>query len=556
MKLRLGLLGMFLFLVLNVFLGATVMVGNLHQWMTPHTFYEVEFDTVEGLKRGDDVRVEGVVSGKVEKVDLAPSAVVVALRMFRPLELKTGYKITIESSSALGGNVVAIRRGPGPDPIVLTPDSKRLVGQASKNAFAALGEAVEENRDSLRKVMNNVADTFGQTKSFFEAVNRGEGTLGKLAKDPALYDKAADAIGKLDAGIADLRAAAADVRDVTDKINKGEGTIAKLINTPELHDQVVKTVKNIGEEGKQAVASLREAADKINKGEGLVGRALNDRKVADDFAATVTNLRSTLEKAEKVADNLQKMTEKPAKGEGTLGRLLHDDKLIQDAESAVGDIKKMFGTVSRTKVWLQADSKTFFDTEVAISKAGIRIDFDETKYFSAGAAFLSLTADAEPVVFEKQLEEDEDDTIIKGEILAHYKIPWFGENHIALRGGLIEGKPGAAIDVSFDLLNHEFFVTLEARDAYGHVNDEDIDENVRGPMSRIWMKTPLWNRLEVDPKDRTKITSPWWQQVLHAVKVYAGASRLQDDPEFIVGIGIEFADDDLRTLIALLGTAR
>ena len=40
---------------------------------------------------------------------------------------------------------------------------------------------------------------------------------------------------------------------------------------------------------------------------------------------------------------------------------------------------------------------------------------------------------------------------------------------------------------------------------------------------------------------------------LDSFKVTAGASRLQDNPEFFVGFGGELEDKDLRTLVVLLG---
>ena len=84
---------------------------------------------------------------------------------------------------------------------------------------------------------------------------------------------------------------------------------------------------------------------------------------------------------------------------------------------------------------------------------------------------------------------------------------------------------------------------FEIRDAYGHVEDEDIDENIHGPMTRAYLRAPLWA-----PGGVT-----WWKEVLSGIKVMAGASRLQDDPEFFVGIGGELEDKDLRTLVVLLG---
>jgi len=85
--------------------------------------------------------------------------------------------------------------------------------------------------------------------------------------------------------------------------------------------------------------------------------------------------------------------------------------------------------------------------------------------------------------------------------------------------------------------------SFDIRAPYQDVADEDIDENIHGPMTRAYLTAPLWS-----PDG-----DAWWKQVLYAFKATAGWSRLQDNPEFFAGFGFEFEDKDIRTLVTLLG---
>jgi hypothetical protein len=219
------------------------------------------------------------------------------------------------------------------------------------------------------------------------------------------------------------------------------------------------------------------------------------------------------------------------------------DELYEKGKQVLDSADSILGRASRSRVTVGGDYREFADTETAITKLFLRLQPDDTKFFQGGVAFMSLNASGKTIVFEDQIEEGDDQLKAVGELFAYYKIPWFGDNHIAIRGGLIEGKPGGGLDLDFTLGDWPVAAAFEIRDAYGHVEDEDIDENVRGPMTRAFVKAPLWAPNGDD----------WWKLVLHAVKVTAGASRLQDDPEFFVGFGGELEDKDLRTLVVLLG---
>jgi len=77
------------------------------------------------------------------------------------------------------------------------------------------------------------------------------------------------------------------------------------------------------------------------------------------------------------------------------------------------------------------------------------------------------------------------------------------------------------------------------------VDREDLDERIDGPVLRLFVKTPLWTRKE-----------SWVELLLSTVRLYGGVNRIGEDPEFLVGLGLEWPDEDLRTLVSLIGLAR
>src|SRR5262245_11012228 len=92
-------LGFFFFVVLVVLIFATLTVGQYDFFSKP-SFYWVHFKAVECLKAGDDVRLEGVVMGKVEMLRLHPdSGVDVQIRVNQPLKLLKDSKIYVETLS-------------------------------------------------------------------------------------------------------------------------------------------------------------------------------------------------------------------------------------------------------------------------------------------------------------------------------------------------------------------------------------------------------------------------------------------------------------------------
>jgi phospholipid/cholesterol/gamma-HCH transport system substrate-binding protein len=543
-------LGFFFFVALVIVLYGTLILGDI-KFLSKPLPIQIHFESVTGLRRGDDVRVDGLLFGKVTKIDLDPKGGVrVGAELNEPIELFKDARIYVQSSTVLGGTSIMIHRG-----------SERPAMDLSQPLAGIVRPGLEQIPDSVRKVEPALTEAIQEIKTLVKGINEGKGTIGQLVTSPRLHDELAatvqearQAIGDARGTIAEARGALVKIREVgetvqkaAEKLEKGEGPLPALLNDGKMTEKLNKTLETVQE----TANNLKVATEKINKGEGTLGKLLNDPAMGEQ-------LKNTVQSLEKSAKSVENITERIEKGPGTINKLIQDPELYNRAKEAVEDLDKVLGKAARAVVEIVGDWKVYSDSEATISKLGMKIrlsnarDFNsemlEDKYFYLGAAFMMF--DREGTVQTQDFVEEDDDTttIIKADVQLAYRIPWFLDRRIAIHIGLLEGKVGGGVDVLWEdwgVVKWPIQFSVEIRDAYNSVEDEDIDEGISGPMIRAFAKAPIWTDKE-----------GWLGHILSTIRIFGGFSGIGDAPEYVVGVGLEWSDDDVRSVVSLLGLAR
>lgn len=299
--------GTFMFMVLLALAYFTIVLGRASLFEKKFPL-EVEFEDVMGLRKDDNVVQRGMTIGKVKSLKLTDGKVRVLAMLDTSLKLKTDYKITVISTSILGGRNLEIKAGSEQAPL-LPPD---VMPQGTKpfDLMAEAAEAVHEIRLSLNQggVLTNLEMSMASIRDISGKISRGEGTIGKLVNDEGIYNEFQ--------GVAkDIRGVTAKVQEIADKINKGEGTLGKLISDDSVYTNVAAVAAN-----------LKDISDRLNKGEGTLGKLLSkDDQLYQDLTNTTASLRI--------------ITSKIERGEGLLGRLVNDETLYNDVKSAVNEFR-------------------------------------------------------------------------------------------------------------------------------------------------------------------------------------------------------------------------
>ena len=520
----------FVFFVALVILGfVTLLVRNVSFFGNPIEL-KIHFERAQGLRPGSDVRVDGILFGRVDSVTLHPqSGVRVVVKVNEKIELYEDSEILVESSSVLGGNIVSIKRGSKGKTREL---DQELPGK-SRPGLEEVGELVDENRENVRALIANLKDVS-------QALKDGQGTIGKLLKTDELHKETVDTLKEvrtevkkvgdtLDTNIKTL------TNKLTDKLDNSQGAFGKVLNDKTMADKLDRIVTNVEETSK----NLKEITDSVKKGDGALGKMVNDKEMGE-------KLKSTIDNVERASESIKNIGVKLETGEGSVGRLLQDDELYEQAQKSLEDIDKFFGRASRAVLEVVTDYNKFPDTKMSLARLGIRIGPDEDKYIYAGAAILGLDKTGK-IKFDKQ-KDNENDAKFKGEIFLAYRAPWLFNRHLTVKGGLMEGKPGGGLEFRWDdwgLFSYPVSFFFDARDAYNSVSREDIDEQIAGPLMRAYVKVPLWIRRDT-----------WYETLLSRVQVVGGVDRVAKDPGYFFGISLDWPDEDIRTIIGLLGAAK
>src|SRR5207244_3639219 len=148
----------------------------------------VEFKSVSGLKSGDPVRVSGVKKGRVAGVRLDRVGRVTVTLLLDP---DPGVRPHVDATGA-----------------VASADSlaaKYVDDSPGADDPASSGKRLETLSVNLAQLTTRLADATGSLKRVLDKMDKGEGTLGKLASDTMLYKNLNAMLTSMTSLLTDLR---------------------------------------------------------------------------------------------------------------------------------------------------------------------------------------------------------------------------------------------------------------------------------------------------------------------------------------------------------------
>lgn len=355
--------GVFMVAVLALLVYFTVVISGVDVLFgREKALARIAFTDVGGLKERDNVVYRGMKVGIVEKIELAPTNVMVTVLVDRDVVLRETCQTSVSALSLLGGNYLLLEEGAGAvQPLATTVfrgdppiDWVRDLGKIA----GSLNEVL--NDGSFRSIVSNFEATAENVNKIVARVERGEGTAGRLlSRDDTVYQDLREAVAGAKRAVGDAEKTFDGARKtfdhaaaVAERLDRGEGTLGRLLSKDDaVYADLKQTLANAAaisariERGEgtlgrltakddalwgdltNAVANVRAATAKLKSGEGLLGRAFNDAALADDAAKLVANLRTVSERLEK--------------GEGTLGRLMTERELYDEVNAAIKDVRQI-----------------------------------------------------------------------------------------------------------------------------------------------------------------------------------------------------------------------
>lgn len=281
--------GAFIVIGAVLFTAAIFMIGERRMLFVDRFTVYTEFASLGQLERGAVVRVGGLDAGEVTDIQI-PSApgerfrVALEVRSdVRPL-IRTDSVASTQTEGLVGAVFVNIRPGTAAAPEV--PDGGTIPSrepftmadllQQTSQTVTQLSETIESLRGDLEDAIQNVALTAEDVHALVETLR------------PDLL-----AIAKNGAQIS------ADAREIVSAVNRGEGTLGKLIHD----DALYVRAREIADEARAVVENLREVS-------GEARRAIADFRSQDGPAqGLLGDMRGTVRQAREamadLADNME-----------------------------------------------------------------------------------------------------------------------------------------------------------------------------------------------------------------------------------------------------------
>jgi phospholipid/cholesterol/gamma-HCH transport system substrate-binding protein len=239
----------------------------------------VKLDSAAGLLKDTPVKVLGVTKGRIESLALAGNKALVTMRLPGAFALPEDSLVYVRSEGLLGERYIEVKPGTAGRPAVqdggellqgappadidqlftelssVAAGIKNLTQIITQPAESVTGEAIQ--RGALQSIISNLEETSRSLNNVSRRLERGEGTLGKLLTDEAVYNE--------------LTKTLTDIGSAVEKIGSSEGTLAKLMQDDEIYNQL-----------KDLVARINGILKKTEKGEGIAGKLFLDNRIYGD----------------------------------------------------------------------------------------------------------------------------------------------------------------------------------------------------------------------------------------------------------------------------------
>jgi phospholipid/cholesterol/gamma-HCH transport system substrate-binding protein len=259
-----------------------------------------------GLRQGGSVTIAGQLAGVVKQIELLPVdedttrnlRVVFEVNEELRDQVRADSRARLRTMGLLGDKVLEVSVGTRRHSMLTegdtvpsepTLDYEAIIAQAG----GAVDDVVALTRD-LRSLTGGIV--------------RGEGTVGQLVTNRALYDQLTATMGRMNATLS--------------RIQNSQGTLGKLIDDPTMHNRLVSVLR-----------SADSLFASINNSEGTFGKLVRDRALYDNLNRVAAS-----------ADSTMQMVRSP---NGTLGRLLTDQqaydqlvKLTTDLNAILADLRR------------------------------------------------------------------------------------------------------------------------------------------------------------------------------------------------------------------------
>ncbi len=285
-KRRTVLVGLLVSGAMAILAGGILLIGRINDSFSRKITATALFDEVGGLQKGDNIWFAGLKVGTVRRLGFVGSSQVeVELDIDETAApfIPEDAEAKVGSDGLIGNRIVVIYGGSQGVPSLQDGDILPTSPEVSTSDVLAM---LQKNNTNLLAITTDL-------KQISAGLVSGEGSLGQLLKDKALYESLAASAERLNQASASARSLTASLAAFSADLNRPGNLPHQLVSDRTSHAALTATLAQLDNASTQASALATGLVQQAQNPATPVGTLLNDVDAGKDLKQTLDRLNQS-----------------------------------------------------------------------------------------------------------------------------------------------------------------------------------------------------------------------------------------------------------------------
>ena len=285
-------LGIFVIVGLILFVTGIYFIGQKQNLFGKMITISANFNNVNGLQHGNNVRYSGINVGTVKLITMVNDS---TIRIDMNIEEKMVEHIkkdaiaTIGTDGLVGNMIVNIIPGNGDGTIITSGDEIQSYTKIGTDDMLNTLSVTNENAALLTAKLLKVAD----------ALAEGRGTFSMLVNDTVMAENLKQTVNQLRITSIEASKAMKELNNIISSINFNESVAGVLLNDTIQAQKVKSIIVNLEDSSKDikgVITNLNETLINVKDGEGAINYLSNDKEFVKNLEQTIKNINDGTDK--------------------------------------------------------------------------------------------------------------------------------------------------------------------------------------------------------------------------------------------------------------------
>lgn len=279
-------LGFFVITGTALLIIALYFIGNNSNLFSKTFKLYARFETVNGLKNGNNVRYAGIDVGTIKNIEILNDTTIrVEMSVEEALKkvIRKNSVATIGTDGLMGNKLINISPG--------TSDTDLIKGGEEIASAAPLN--TDEMLRTLDKTNKNILVISANLREITQNITDSRGTLYTVLMDTTIARGLKHTLGNIDVVSNNILKISDDLNDVVSEAKNGNGLIGTLVKDTVMAGDLSKAIKEVRSAGEQintSAGELKLILNKVNTGDGTISTLINDTASANNLKRSLVNI--------------------------------------------------------------------------------------------------------------------------------------------------------------------------------------------------------------------------------------------------------------------------